>query len=340
MARPRKDPADNWMPPRVRKGRSAYEFRAIDGGTIRLCSFGSSQAEVWMAYERLMVGQKSDTTFTGLIKEFLVSGDFCDLASETQKDYRKYSSKVIAVFGKMSSNSIKPEHIRTYMDKRGIKSRIQANREKTFMSRVFRWGYERGKVKLNPCTGVKKFKEVSRDRYITDEEYSAVYFAASDIVRIAMEIAYLCLARQADVLAFRRDQIKDAGLYIRQGKTGVKQIKAWTGRLQNAIALADTLPLKPGISSIYLIHQRGECRYSRDGFNSQWRKARKMAKESHPELDFNFTFHDLKAKGVSDLTGTLYEKQAISGHKNAAQTARYDRKVTVVPVVGGQEKEQ
>lgn len=340
MARPRKNPADNWMPPRVRKGRSTYEFRAIDGGTIRLCSFGSSQADVWIAYEKLMVSQKSDTTFTGLIKEFLVSGDFCDLASETQKDYRKYSSKIIAVFGKMSSNSIKPEHIRTYMDKRGIKSRIQANREKSFMSRVFRWGYERGKVKLNPCTGVKQFKEVSRERYITDEEYSAVYVFASDVVRIAMEIAYLCLARQADVLSLRRDQIKEAGLYIRQGKTGVKQIKAWTGRLQNAIALAGTLPLKPGISNVYLIHQRSGIRYTRDGFNSQWRKARKAAKESHPELDFNFTFHDLKAKGISDLTGTLYDKQVISGHKNASQTARYDRKVTVVPVVGGQEEEQ
>lgn len=339
MARPRKNPADNWMPPRVRKGRSAYEFRAVDGRTIRLCHFGASQADVWLAYEKLMVRQKNDTTFTGLINEFFVSGDFCELASETQKDYRKYASKIIAVFGKMSSNSIKPEHIRTYMDKRGIKSRVQANREKSFMSRIFRWGYERGKVKLNPCTGVKQYKEVSRERYITDEEYSAVYFVASNVVRVAMEIAYLCLARQADVLSLRRDQIKEAGLYIRQGKTGVQQIKAWTGRLQHALALADALPLKPGISSVYLIHQRSGSRYTRDGFNSQWRKARKAAKEAYPELDFNFTFHDLKAKGVSDLTGTLYDKQVISGHKNASQTARYDRKVMVVPVVGGQEEE-
>ncbi|EMR7683570.1 integrase, partial [Yersinia enterocolitica] len=36
----------------------------------------------------------------------------------------------------------------------------------------------------------------------------------------------------------------------------------------------------------------------------------------------------------------LYEKQAISGHKNASQTARYDRKVAIVPVVGGQQEEQ
>jgi len=44
----------------------------------------------------------------------------------------------------------------------------------------------------------------------------------------------------------------------------------------------------------------------------------------------------LKAKGIAVLDGSLYDKQAISGHKNVTQTARYDRKIAVVPVVGGQ----
>lgn len=39
---------------------------------------------------------------------------------------------------------------------------------------------------------------------------------------------------------------------------------------------------------------------------------------------------------ISDLKGNLYEKQAISGHKNVEQTARYDRKIAIVPVVDGQ----
>lgn len=30
-----------------------------------------------------------------------------------------------------------------------------------------------------------------------------------------------------------------------------------------------------------------------------------VAKEKFPELQFDFTFYDLKAKGVSDLSGTL-----------------------------------
>ncbi|MGK4483626.1 MULTISPECIES: integrase [Citrobacter freundii complex] len=63
---------------------------------------------------------------------------------------------------------------------------------------------------------------------------------------------------------------------------------------------------------------------------------KKIAAEKYPDLDFQFTFHDLKAKGISDLEGTLSEKQEISGHKNSSQTARYNRRISVVPVVGGQ----
>jgi len=33
-------------------------------------------------------------------------------------------------------------------------------------------------------------------------------------------------------------------------------------------------------------------------------------------------------------------KYQISGHKNITQTARYDRKRNIVPIVGGQKKER
>ncbi|HEN3645313.1 TPA: tyrosine-type recombinase/integrase [Yersinia enterocolitica] len=338
MAGKRKNAADNWMPSRVFRGPSAYNFKHPDGRTIRLCALNATQAEVWVHYEKFINEKKDKSTLTILVESFFRSVDFIDLATETQKDYRKYASKLLPVFGAMHPDNIKPEHVRKYMDKRGLSSRTQANREKTFMSRAYRWGYERGLVKGNPCKGVKQFKEESRERYITDEEYKALYKVAPNIVRAAMEIAYLCLARQADVLSLRKDQFRESGIFIRQGKTGAKQIKEWSQRLRDAIALAESLPLQPGISSVYIIRQRTGLRYTRDGFNSRWRKAKEAAKEAHPELDFNFTFHDLKAKGVSDLEGSLSEKQAISGHRNMGQTARYDRKIKVVPVVGNQKK--
>lgn len=336
MPRPRKSSADLWMPPRVRRGKSAFEFRTADGRTIRLCDADKTQAEVWVAYEALLLAQKQDNTFNHLVNEFFCSGDFCELARETQKDYRKYSVKVLSVFGAMKPDNILPEHIRKYMDKRGVKSRVQANREKAFTSRVFRWGYERGKVKSNPCKGVKQFKENARTRYITDPEYYALLNLAPPHVKIAMEIAYLCCARQADVLDLKKSQLLDNGLLIQQGKTSVIQIKAWTDRLREAVAQAEKLPLKNVMQTMFLIHQPTGSRYTRDAFNAHWMKAKKLAAERFPELDFNFTFHDLKAKGISDLDGSLRDKQTISGHKNQSQTARYDRKLKVVPVVGGQ----
>lgn len=126
------------------------------------------------------------------------------------------------------------------------------------------------------------------------------------------------------------------GIFIRQGKTSAKQIKAWSDRLSAAIELAKSLPLKDGVTSVYVVHQQNGGRYTRDGFNSRWAQAKEDAQKQHPHLLFDFTFHDLKAKGVSDLEGSLQDKQQISGHKTITQTARYDRKIKIVPVVGDQ----
>jgi len=336
MPRSRKNKDDCWMPPRVYLGRSAYEYHPKGGGNIRLCDKTCSQAQVWTAWEALINERPDDSLFSGLVERFFKSGDFFELARETQKDYRKYSQKVIAVFGQMQPNDIKPEHVRKYLDKRGVKSRTQANREKAFMSRVYRWAYERGYAKGNPTKGVRQFKEVTRDRYITHEEYNALFSVSCCVVRIAMELAYLCCARQNDVLDMKKSQLMAEGILIKQSKTSVAQIKGWSDRLTETINMARGLPLNSGMSSLYIIHQPSGHKYTRDGFNSRWRKAREEAREKFPHLSFDFTFHDLKAKGISDLEGNLYEKQAISGHKNVEQTARYDRKIAVVPVVGGQ----
>ena len=75
---------------------------------------------------------------------------------------------MVKVFGGMDPAKVEPQHIRQYMDRRGQKSKVQANREKAFFSRVFRWAFERGKVKRNPCQGVRQYKEQARTRYITD----------------------------------------------------------------------------------------------------------------------------------------------------------------------------
>lgn len=122
MARTRKDPEDNHLSKRVYKGRSAYEFKHPGGRTIRLCSLNSDKSVIWSHYEKLINEDKCTETYASLVDEFFKSIDFMDLSGETQKDYTKYSRKVLPVFGKMKPDNIKPEHVRKYMDKRGLNS--------------------------------------------------------------------------------------------------------------------------------------------------------------------------------------------------------------------------
>ena len=95
----------------------------------------------------------------------------------------------------------------------------------------------------------------------------------------------------------------------------------WSKRLSEAISKATKLPsfIVP-IDTQYLIHNKVGQPISKTAFDSAWRRLMKKLVKLGIEP---FTFHDLKAKGVSDFKGN---KQDASGHKTAAQVAVYDRK--------------
>nr|WP_308823512.1 tyrosine-type recombinase/integrase [Sodalis praecaptivus] len=270
-------------------------------------------------------------TFSQLWTYFLDSAYFSELKPRTQKDYLQHQKKLLAVFGKVSVNSIKPEHVRTFMDKRGLQSKTQANHEMASMSRVYRWGYERGYAKNNPCAGVMKFKAVKRDRYITDDEYLVIYQSADDVVKAAMEIAYLCAARLSDVLGMKWQQVTEQGIFIQQGKTGIKQIKVWTPRLREAIELAKSASV-PTQANAPVIMGQHKGHYSKRGFSNRWMEARSQA-SAQLGYELDCTFHDLKVKGISDYKGSTKDKQLFSGHKSESQVLVYDRKVKLSPTL-------
>ena len=133
MAGKRKNPADNWMPPRVYQGKAAYEFRNKDNKAIRLCALDAPRSAVWLAYEKAVGDEKERNTFQALTEQFMTSPDFMDLAVETRKDYTKYSGKVLPVFGKIDPDKIKPEHIRRYMDQRGLSTELRQTGKKLYV---------------------------------------------------------------------------------------------------------------------------------------------------------------------------------------------------------------
>lgn len=317
------------MPPNVSKNKYSYYIKTKTNRSITLCKVTASRADVWAAYEKTLADEKDKLLFKDLWANFLKSSDFSDLAPRTQKDYLSTQKNIISVFGAIEPDKIKPEHIRHFMDIRGQKSKVQANHEHSNMSRVYRWGYERGLVKGNPCTGVRKYPKPKRDNYMTDKEYDAIRSHANTAIHIAMEIAYLCAARVSDVLSLKWEQVSEVGIFIQQGKTGVKQIKAWTPRLKKAVDLAKTLfPTK----TVFVVCNQYGNKYSYNGFSDKYREARlKASLELGRHIEG--TFHDIKAKGISDYEGSSRDKQLFSGHKTESQVLVYDRKTKVTPTL-------
>ncbi|MCG9740167.1 site-specific integrase [Shewanella insulae] len=332
----KRKPEDQWMPPGVylhRRGGipSCYVIKGKNS-TKSLCKADATKAEVWAAYEAAIESSLSVYTFEKMANDYIESATFKELAPRTQRDRQRELAMFNKVFGSMEPNSIKPHHIRRYMDVRGNSSKTQANHELSASSVVFAWGYERGRCTGNPAKGIKKFKQKARDRYITDNEFSTLLSSCEKRLRLACQISYLCAARQSDVLALKWSQIDDKGIFIQQGKTGKKQIKAWSQQLTEAINEAKTL--HQGVASIYVINKSGGGRLTADGLRSAWKRAMEKLSKDHPEVERNFTFHGIKAKGISDFDGTLQDKQQFSGHKTLAQVNTYDRKVAIVPTIG------
>jgi integrase len=143
------------------------------------------------------------------------------LRTHTQRDYTQYCALLEAVFGHVAIDSIRPMHIAEYLQMRGKTSKVRANRERALFSTIFNharaWGYT---DITNPCSGIKGFKENPRDRYVSDDEYAAVWACAHSTVQDAMDMALLTGQRPADVLKILVTDISDGKLAIAQNKTG------------------------------------------------------------------------------------------------------------------------
>ena len=78
-------------------------------------------------------------------------------------------------------------------------------------------------------------------------------------------------------------------------------------------------------STTYLLHNRQGQKVRKRAFSSAWQIVMKKAVREAGIR--SFTFHDIKAKGVSDFEG---DKAKASGYKSLRMVAVYDRKIETV----------
>ena len=182
-------------------------------------------------------------------------------AQRTQADNIREMAKLTEFFNQPPAplSEIKPIHVRQYLDWRnseakkravernaervkaglppikitGTEGTVRANREKALLSHIWNKAREWGLTECtNPCAGIKGFKESGRDSYVEDAVFKAVWDAADDTVRDAMDIAYLIGQRPADVLKISRADMKGGEIWVTQNKTGKKLRINIEGELQ------------------------------------------------------------------------------------------------------------
>ena len=246
------------------------------------------------------------------------SGRFAKLADKKE---RKRQLEVVlntdarGRFGGKRYDNITPGTIRKYLDYKGT---VAANREIAALSAAWSYCYERDIVTVtNPCKGVRRLKETPRKRYVTANEYKAAYETMPSHIQVAMELAYLCRMRLGEVLDTRVKDIEEAGLNTRRQKGSKDALTLWSSRLEKAVNKG----LRGCIRTPEMtIVNRNGSPVKQSSFQTTWQRKMK-------EFEPRFTFHDLKARGVSDFSG---DKKKASGHKSERMVDVYDRKRIVI----------
>lgn len=323
MGRPRSTKSN--LPPRMHIKRGVYYYvtstKAPDGKVRRRwIKLGATYQEAIVAYGQLEA-EASDAaagTFGALADRYQAE---CleDLAAGTRRDYKRAVDNLRQVFGQMKLANIRPHHVAQYLDQRSAK--VAANREKAVMSTMFshaiRWGW----VDANPTQGVRRHSEKPRERYITDDEFQAVWDAAPAPVALAMDWAYITSQRESTVLGFRWQDIDAEGMLVQPSKGG----KAF--RLRRTAVMEELLERSrrlPGAArSMYLIHNRKGQPYTASGFRAMFRRALDKAGVE------DFHFHDIRGKSLTDYEARGEDAQALAGHRTRAQTEEYIKRTRV-----------
>jgi len=249
-------------------------------------------------------------------------------AAATRKDNLRELAQLYKFFDDPPAplDSIEPINIRQYLDWRKA-AKVRANREKALFSHIWNFAREVGLTnKPNPCAGIRGYKETGRDAYIDDDVYKAVWDAAEEPLRDALDLAYLTGQRPADVLKLSQADIKDGALWIEQNKTGKRLRIAIEGELA---AVIDRIKARK-VMGIKLINTRQGYPMSAITLRSAFDRARDAAAKAKPEMESAiraFQFRDLRAKAGTDKEereGLAAAKDQL-GHSTETMTAHYVR---------------
>ena len=266
----RKPTKNSGLPPHMRarpqKSGTIYYYYDHGGKPRKETPLGSDYVEAirkWADLEQTTTPAAGVITFKYAAERYMREV-IPQKATRTQQDNLDYLKKLIEFFDNPPAqlDEIEPVHVKQYLDWRNKQAvqaahqkneerkhlgrtpipvdpktgQVRANREKSLFSHIWNccreWGYT---AKQNPCDGVRGHKERRRSVYVDDESYQAVWQAADEPLRDAMDLAFLTGQRPADVLKMSETDVHNNELWIQQNKTQAKLRITIQGELATVI---------------------------------------------------------------------------------------------------------
>lgn len=306
--RPRKK--DRHLPAKMYHRHGAYYY-VHKGKWTRL---GVNLHESLAAYARLV--DQPAGGMDKLIDRVLEDAEARGVKPNTMAQYKIAAAKLKKAFAEFSPEQVEPKDVAEFMDLMSATPNM-ANRCRSVLKMAFDIAVRRGIRDSNPVISIERHREARRDRYLTDDEYQRLLANASPALAPIIQIAYLTAQRIGDVLAIRRDDVTDEGIFFRQQKTGARLLVAMTPELKTAIDAAKALH---GVTApMYLLGQRNGKIRSYRAVNDLFRRATERAGLTDVRL------HDLRAKSLTDAKRQGLNAQQLAGHTTEAQTVRYIR---------------
>jgi integrase len=311
-----------------------YDGRTADGKRKEI-PLGNDLDEAkveWARLDRKAVPKPSH--LMGSVFDRYESQVMPGLTKGTQDDYQKGLRQLRKSFELAPVDAMTPQVIAQYRDTRSAK--VRANREIALLSTIFTHAREWGLTdKANPCSRLRRNKEVPRDFYAGEIVWNAVYEEADQELKDAMDLAYLSGQRPGDVLKVSKTDINNGFLRVGQDKTGkLLRIRLHDSRL--GIFLNELLDRKAmaGITTSVLITNKNGLRMSYAMLRNRWDEARERAATNAAANGDTglaatirqFQFRDIRPKAASEIED-INRASRLLGHSTEEMTKRVYRRI-------------
>lgn len=250
-------------------------------------------------------------TLSGLISAFQNSAEWNKLADSTRREYTRMLVKAEAEYGSAPFEALEDREFRAdvleWRDKHAKQSPREADHRISAMARVLAWAADRGRLRVNVLSDVRRVYHADRSEQIWLPEHIETFNAVAPIeLQQALMLALHTGQRQGDLIKLTWQAYDGQAITLRQGKTKVRV------RVPCTVALRETLDemKKAGRQAVILTTSTGRP-WKGQNFQHRWKYYMNLA-----EIE-GLHFHDLRGTAVTMLSEagcTHQEVAAITGH--------------------------